>query len=291
MRRVFLAGLCLALVTAPARAQTPDEKKATVAWLGKLQTPDGGFQPAPGQAPSGLRATSSSLRALKYFGGEVPDREKAGAFVRSCFLKDSGGFADRPGGKPDVALTAVGLMALVELKLDTGPYESAALEYLGEHVKTFEDVRIAAAGLEAVGKQPPQAEKWREQVLALRNRDGTFGKGDGQARDTGGAVVALLRLGVKVEDREAVVKTLDAGQRKDGGFGKEGAGQSDLETTYRVMRCYHMLKSQPAGADRCREFIARCRNADGGYGVGPGQPSGTSGTYFAGTILHWLDEK
>jgi hypothetical protein len=291
MRRVLLAGLCLLVVSVPVRAQTAEEKKATVAWLRKLQAADGGFQPAPGKAPSGLRATTTALRALKYFGGEVPDRSAAADFVKSCFVKDSGAFADRPGGKPDVISTAVGIMAVVELKLPTDPYESGVLAYLGEHAKSFEEVRLAAAGLEALGKRPPQADDWLKEIVKMRHEDGTYGKGDGTARDTGGAVVAVLRLGGKVEHPEAIVKSLDAGQRKDGGFGKEGVAGSDMETTYRVVRCYHVLKAQPAGADRCRAFIASCRNADGGYAVAPGQPSSGSGTYFAGIVLHWLDSK
>jgi hypothetical protein len=52
-----------------------------------------------------------------------------------------------------------------------------------------------------------------------------------------------------------------------------------------------MLKTQPADPDRLRAFIGKCRNADGGYGVAPGQLSSAGGTYFAAIILHWLDEK
>jgi prenyltransferase beta subunit len=291
MRRVLLAGLCLLVVSVPIRAQTPDEKKATVAWLRKLQAADGGFQPAPGKAPSGLRATTTSLRALKYFGGEVPDQAACVEFVKSCFDKDSGGFADRPGGKPDVIATAIGVMAVIELKLSIDPYEAGTLRYLGEHSRGFEEIRLAAAGLEALGKRPPQADDWLKEITRMRHDDGTYGKGDGAARDTGSAVVAVLRLGGKVEHPEAIVKFLDAGQRKDGGFGKAGAAGSDLETTYRVVRCYHVLKARPAAADRCREFIASCRNRDGGYGVAPGEPSSAGGTYFAGIVLHWLDGK
>ncbi len=289
MRRVLLVALCLLIVCTPSRAQSSEEKKATVAWLRKLQTSDGGFQPAPGKAPAGLRATTSALRALKYFGGEAPDRAACAAFVQSCFDKETGGFADRPGGKPDVATTAVGIMGVVELKLPTEPYEAGVLGFLGSRARTFEEIRIAAAGLEALGKRPPQAEEWLKEVIKLRHADGTFGKGDGAARDTGGAAVVLLRLGGKVEHPDALIRFLDAGQRKDGGFGKAGAAGSDLETTYRVVRCYHMLKAQPAAAEKCRAFIASCRNADGGYGVAPGEPSNVSGTYFAGILLHWLD--
>jgi prenyltransferase beta subunit len=88
-----------------------------------------------------------------------------------------------------------------------------------------------------------------------------------------------------------VVKTLKAGQRKDGGFGKADAAGSDLETCYRVMRCFVMLKEKPADVAGLRKFVARCRNADGGYGIAPGQPSGAGPTYFASIVLHWLEGK
>jgi hypothetical protein len=149
---------------------------------------------------------------------------------------------------------------------------------------------MAAAGVEAAGKRPEQSRGWLEQLGKMRNAAGDFGQGDGAARDTGGAIVAVIRLGGTADHKARVLKTLRAGQRVDGGFGKAGAG-SDLETSYRVMRAFMMLKEQPNRPRRCREFVAKCRNADGGYGVGPGKPSGAAGTYFASQILHWLDEK
>ena len=106
-----------------------------------------------------------------------------------------------------------------------------------------------------------------------------------------GAVACVLRLGRKVKDPKRIVKALDAGQRKDGGFGRADASGSDLETSYRVMRTYHMLRAKPARADDFRAFVAKCRNKDGGYGVAPGQPSAAGSTYFASIILHWLGGK
>jgi prenyltransferase beta subunit len=290
MKRLLLVGFALLLVPAAAGAQSPDQKKATVAYLQQLQQKDGGFVPAAGPAKSSLRATSAALRALKYFGGDAKDRDAAATFVKSCFDKDGGGFVDSPGGKPDVAVTAVGVMALVELKLSTEPYEPAVLKYLGAHAKDFEQIRIAAAGLEALGKQPPQARAWLEQVRKSANADGTYGKGAGAARETGSAVVVVLRLGGKVENPDSILKSLNAGQRGDGGFGKADAKGSDLESSYRVTRAYHMLKAHPEKAQALREFIAKCRNNDGGYGVEPGSPSNVSGTYYAAIILHWLGE-
>jgi len=182
-------------------------------------------------------------------------------------------------------------MAVVELKMSTEPYADAVIKYLDEHSKTFEEIRLTAASFEALGKPPPHAEAWLEQIAKLRHADGTYGKKDGVAHDTGGAVAAVLRLGGKIEERDNVLNALNAGQRKDGGFGNAGVEGSDLGTCYRIVRCFHMLKAKPEGADRLRAFIARCRNDDGGYGVSPGQPSSVSGTYYATIISHWLDEK
>src|SRR5438067_603358 len=115
MKRTLAAVAVLMLAVVPAR--TAESNKSTIVYLQKMQNADGGFRPAADKEQSSLRATSSALRALKYFGGEAPDRSRAANFIKSCFDKSTGGFADAPGGKPDVALTAVGLMAVVELKM------------------------------------------------------------------------------------------------------------------------------------------------------------------------------
>jgi prenyltransferase beta subunit len=296
MKRVVLVVLASLVWLSPAWGQSVEQKKATVAYLRVLQKEDGGFlaaQPKPGAQGEGssLRATSAALRALRYFGGEPRNKTACAKFVRSCFQEANGGFSDHNDGQSDVTSTAVGLMAVIELKLPADEFTAVAVRFLGEHAKTFEELRIAAAGLEAVGKRPPQADAWLKQILQMRNTDGTYGKRDGVARATGGAVVAVLRLGGKVEDAAAVVKTLQAGQRADGGFGKEDAKGSDLETTYRVLRCFVMLKARPADVGALRGFVAKCRNDDGGYGVAPGQASSAGATYFAAIILHWLAEK
>lgn len=290
MRRILVV---LALASVPhftAPAQTPEQKKESVAYLQSLRTADGGFAasgPVKGDSPSSLRATSAALRALKYFGGAARNRADAEKFVAACYNKGAGAFADRPGGKPDVATTAVGLMAVVELKMPLAEYEAGAVRYLAENARTFDEIRIAAAGLEVVGKRPAEADSWLKQIAAPRNKDDTYGAGAGLTRATGGAVACWLRLGGKLENAGAVVAAMMKGQRSDGGFGREEVEGSDLETSYRVLRAFVMLKAQP-DADNLRGFVARCRNADGGYGVMPGQPSTVSATYFASIILHWL---
>jgi prenyltransferase beta subunit len=297
MNRFALILIAGAFCLAPARAQTADERKQTVEYVRGLQIDGSGFLAAKtlpggaGRAEPSLRASSSALRALKYFGGEPRDAKACAKFAEGCWSKTAGGFSDLPSSpKPDVFSTAVGLMAVVELKLPPEAYVEPALKFLANNAKDFEQVRIAAAGLEAVGKRPKIADAWLDEIAKLRNADGTYGKGAGAARDTGGAVAAVLRLGGKVEQRDNVVKALKDGQRPDGGYGKADAKVSDLETTYRVLRALHMLKEKPDVA-KLREFIAKCRNADGGYGVAPGDKSSVGGTYFAGIVLHWLEEK
>ncbi len=279
-------------VRRPCRAgESVSQKEATIAYLRKLQADDGGFRPDARAKQSDLPSVNGALRALKYFGGEPRDRSACAEFVKRCFDKENGGFGLRPGDKAAYRPTAVGIMAVAELKMPLEPYSELVIKYLDEHSKSFEEIRLTAASFEALGKPAPHADTWLGQIARLRHSDGTYGKGDNVVRDTGGAVCAVLRLGGKVEHPENVLKALNAGQRRDGGFGKAGAEGSDPETTYRVMRAFHMLKARPEGADRIRAFLARHRNDDGGYGVAPGQPSSVSGTYYAGIILHWLDEK
>jgi prenyltransferase beta subunit len=290
MRSLLSVFAALAVAHA-AVAQTADEKKATLAYLSKLQTREGAFRPDARAEQPTLRGTSASLRAIKYFGGKPEQTEACQKFVLSCLDGKTGGFADRPGGKPDVVVTAVGLMALVELKVPTEKYQKRAIAFMADNAKSLEEVRMVAAGLEAVGKSSDKNDAWVRRLTALRNKDGTFGKGPALARDTGSYVACMLRLGGKVNDPAAIVKKLDALQRDDGAFGKEDVDFSDLETTYRVMRTYHVLKSKPAKLKELRAFVAKCRNDDGGYGVTPGLPSSAGGTYFASIILHWADAK
>ena len=189
-RQLVLACLAVPSFVGLASGQAPAQKKESVAFVRGLQSKDGGFMVKPGLGASSLRATSAALRALRYFGGEPADRAGAVTFVNRCFDPAVGGFADHPGGKVDVYSTAVGYMALVELRVPTVTKDALAqrdrvVKYLGEHAKDFNDIRIAAAGLEALRVLPPQAEQWLQEISRLRHEDGTAGTGNGAARETG----------------------------------------------------------------------------------------------------------
>jgi poly(3-hydroxybutyrate) depolymerase/prenyltransferase beta subunit len=285
MRRLIWSLAACALVFAPAvHAQSTADLARTAAYAAALQNPDGGFAAQAGQASS-LGATNSALRVLKYTGGSVPDVLACIAYVKSCHDAASGGFAPTPGGKPDVSTTAVGLMALDELKIPPERWADEAVAFFSRNVKTFEEIRIAVAGLEAVKKTSPDFEAWTAQVRAMRNPDGTFGKGADQGRDTGGAAVALLRMGVELDRKQAILAALQAGQRADGGWGM-GEGGSDLGSTYRVMRAFFMLGATP-DVDRLLAFVSRCRQSNGSYAARPGAAD-SGGTYFATIVIRWV---
>ena len=291
------ASVALLLLVAPAaRAQTPEivaaieDKLGTIRYVLKLEDPAGGFAPTAGAKP-GLRATSACVRALKYSAlpdGKTPIADKHAAFVLACFDPATGGFADAPGGKADVTLTSVGIMAAAELGVPKERYRKA-LDYLKDNAKSFEEVRIAAAGVEAWGVKDspfdlaPWVEAGREHLKAVGATD---------PREVGSAVALGLRLGANLgqQERQVIADLLTRGQRADGGWGKKDEKASDLETTYRVMRALVMLGRRPADAAKLRGFVASCRNADGGSGAKPGDPSGAGPTYYGAIITQWLVE-
>lgn len=294
MKRI-LCTIAALIVIAPWVQAGDAATKQTITYVQKLQTPGGGFiaQLSKGDAkvlPT-LRATSAAVRALHYLGGDITDKAACIKFVESCHDPETGGFADMPKGKPDVFTTAVGVMAVTELKMPVDKYGPGAIKFMTEHAKSFDEIRIGVAGLERLGAKSPKAEEWRREVGKGMKRNGTFGDGAGVARETGSRVVTLLRLGEKATLPDIVIKTLNEGQRQNGGWGKaDDPVASDLETTYRVMRCYMMLKARPGHVEGVRSFVAKCRNEDSGYGIAPGQPSSVNGTYFAAIVTHWLKE-
>ena len=268
-----------------------DDKTETIKFLAGLQRPDGGFLPAPGaKGESSLRATSAAVRAIKYLGGEVPNKANATDFVTRCYQPESGAFSDRPGGSWDVPLSAIGAMAAAELG---APVKlNRTVRYLAANAKTYEEQRLAVAGMEAAKEFAPEIKDWFRQLEITRKPDGTWGMGEGVGRSTGGNVAMILRSGGRLgaDQRTAVVAALKTAQRPDGGFGKSDAKESDTETTYRVMRAFHLLGEKPADGAKVREFLAKHRNADRGYGVAPGQPSTVGGTYYVAVIGHWLEK-
>src|SRR5262245_61094454 len=119
MRRLLAAAIVLAAPVA-VRAQDPKalEQAETMLFVLKLYDKEsGGFKVEPTGKPS-LRAVNGASKTLKYLGGRIPaaTKEKVTEFVQKCYDPATGGFAE-PGGKPDVAMTAVGIITAVEVDI------------------------------------------------------------------------------------------------------------------------------------------------------------------------------
>ena len=332
------------LLPALASAQTEEKVRAierqikalrAAKWVLEQEAPTGGFYLAP-QDPKldakpqpMLRATNGAVRALKYLGHPLlpKEREKHAKFVLSCYDPKTWAFAE-PGGKPDVAITSVGVMAAVELGIHKADF-AKAMDYLKENAKTFEDVRIAAAAVEAWGVKscPFKLDDWfavaRKHIAPLISLDDllmldeekiTALARDGLAREVGSVAAFHLRLRkppfgspdlltapkpnppipgfieIKINDEKVAGGLLEIGQRDDGGWGKKGEKASDIETTYRVTRAMMLMRGKVKEPEKLREFVAKHRTEDGGCAVKPGDKSSMSGAYYCTIVLHWLDE-
>jgi hypothetical protein len=275
----------LTLVASAVRAAplTTAEKQATLEYVERLRNEDEGFRAAAAAGPSTLSATNTALRSIKYLGGQkLPPVQR---FLTGC-TDPSGGFVDMQGGAVDVRTTAMGLMVAAESKSRLVQDTAYTIrEYFEKHAATIPDLYFATASLDAAGLKVKKAPEWVKAFEGTLNADGTYGKGP---MENAGVAISLLRLGAALKDPAAVGRSLKAAQQADGGFSASGE-KSDLGTTYRMVRALYMLKEKP-DLELLRAFIAKCRNADGGYGVSPGQASTNSGTYNAAIVSFWLDD-
>lgn len=285
--------LALLLLPAFAFAQTADEKKATVKFIDSLRDPETGAwavsPPKEGEKlkPS-LRAVNGAVNALKFFGGELTDKEKVTKFVLSCFDEKTGAFAE-PGDKPTVAMTSVGVLAATALGIEKAKYKKA-MDYLKTNAKTFEDYRIGAAAIEAYGVKESGLDMKEffidvaEAALMSNTRESY------SLRGLASSAALEMRLGrmPDAEGKRVLLAALWKGQMTEGGWGKPDSKASDAETTYRVMRALMLLKEKPKDPEAVAKFVASCRRPDGGYGVDKDAPSSMSGVYYAAKISEWL---
>ncbi len=278
----LLLGLSCVFSASAARAQSPEDRALLAHAVAAGQKPNGGF--SAGTAEPTLGSTNGAIRILGFVGGSIPDPLKCIAYIQSCQDPASGGFAQTPGGKPDVATTASGLMSLGELHAADQATVDRAIGYLDQNAKTYEDVRIAVAGLEAVKAKALRPDAWVGIINEGRKPDGTWGEGPARAFDTGGRAAALLRLGQDPGQKEAIVALLKAGQQKDGGWAAKD-GPSELASSYRIMRALYMLGEKP-DLSALRSYLASHRRADAMYASAPGKDD-TGGTYFALIMLRW----
>jgi hypothetical protein len=272
--------LVVCSTTAHAQLTTAD-KQATLTYIDTLHDKSTGGYRVDTKTESSLRATAGAVRAIKYLGGDPSIKAEALKFMESHRDTVTGAFSEKTG-KPDCVITSVALLGIGAFK-EHGSFDKS-IDYLRANAKSFEEVRIGAAGLEATNTKPKWLDDWIAIANQQLNNDGTAGKGDGRARETASVAAMKLRLGYPLANKAKVIEVIVSGQRSDGGWGKADATASDLETTYRVMRALMLLKEKPKDAKSVHAWLAKHRNADGGYGLEPGKPSSMNAVYYVAAI-------
>src|SRR5205814_2132965 len=138
---------------APVGADDPGDK-STIEYVQKLATKNGAFQAQAskkgGKGGPTLAATAAAGRTLHLLKGTLPDPDATAKYVTSCYIPISGGFGARARTKADVTSTALALMALKDLDMPVDRFKAGTMKFLAENVKTFDEIRMAAAGLEGI---------------------------------------------------------------------------------------------------------------------------------------------
>ena len=199
-----------------ATGQTVADFTQTAAYAAAHQNADGGFAASPGQ-PSTLGATNTGIRVLDYVGGSIPDVAACIAFVKSCKVPGSG-FAQTPGGKPDVVTTAIGLLGRRGAE-DRRQGDDRRRHRLFR--RQFRD-RSRKSGCRSRASRrssakSPDFPRWAEQIEAMRQPDGSFGAGSSKAFATGGR-----RGGHPAHGHAA--REARGGHRRDQGWSAAGRG-------------------------------------------------------------------
>ncbi len=258
------------------------DNKATIQFLESLRDNETGAFKQTAKDKSSLRATNGAVKSLKVLGQKPTDIEKIQKFILGCYDPKTGAFAE-PDGKPDATITSIGIIVACEVGIDKKEFPKA-MDYLLENAKTFEEVRIGAAAVEAWGRDGLKLDGF----LAITNK-----VQNGAARAGAAIAVTQLRLGQSIpSEAMRIIKSdvLIPGQCDDGGWRKIDEKASDIESTYRVMRAFKMLDAKPKDIPQLRKFLESHRNNDGGSATKPGDPSTTSGTYYRVIVSKWLDD-
>ncbi|MSR30096.1 MAG: hypothetical protein EXR99_01200 [Gemmataceae bacterium] len=259
-----------------------EPKKSVQDYALSLENPDGGFLSEKAKEKTSLRATLGAIRISQMEKKSLSSLKAHQKFILSCW-KESGEFADTPGGKPDLITTVVGLMACKDANILEEKVRKSGVLYLIENAKNFEEVRMACAFLAQEKEIAQVREAWSGLVLNHLRQTKTQAKPHQLGREMAGALVTLLRLGVAPPMEYGFTGSW---RQQDGGFASANSTQSDMDTVYRVGRFLHMTQNQTE-LRKTLPFIEKCANADGGFGPAPGKPSTMGATYQARIVLLW----
>ena len=132
-----------------------------------------------------------------------------------------------------------------------------------------------------------------------RRENGSFNNtpvkdgGDGNILNTYWGIDALHILGNEEQLKNETIKWLQSCQLKNGGFTYQPnpviGANDDVAYTWAAVKALQLLSATPADEKSCIQYLLSLRNADGGFGKQPGQPSSPMATYYAIDALKTLN--
>ena len=132
----------------------------------------------------------------------------------------------------------------------------------------------------------PISPRWNEQLQGMRNPDGTWGEGPAQAYATGGAGAAVLRMGLKLDKRDAVIAALKAGQRRKGA-GRRTPGRLTWEPPTASCGRFTCFTKSPTSSD-CWRSSPAAASPTAATRASPAATGDLGGTYTATIVIYWV---
>src|SRR5438093_2040271 len=139
-RRLLLCLVAVVILASAGMAAplAPEQREASVRYVTSLENADGGFRATAAEGKSELKNMTPAVRAIHYLGGELAHPRRAAKFVQDLFDPATGSFHE-PGAAADVRSTAMGLLALVELKQPVSEQGPAIVRYFDRNAKEIPD--------------------------------------------------------------------------------------------------------------------------------------------------------
>ena len=180
----------------------PDSVSGSIA---ALHSEKGGYRSQAGE-PSSLAGTTKALRAYRYLGIELLDKEPQKEFLLSCFRADEAAFAEPGTKEPTILANAFALMMMAELELPEDVHAVSARDFLVEHVETHNEIYMALAGLQTMGLTKEIPADWILEMMEIAISKDPEVSLYQKAR----AIISCMRVGFNLPDYTIFLEPLES---------------------------------------------------------------------------------
>lgn len=154
----------------------------------------GGYKHSPADKEPTISATLMGLRTFRYLGVERENVARQREFLLGRFDEKKAAFVETGKTEPDALANAFALMLMGELRMPEDVHAVSARDYVVAEAKSFDEIYLAMAGLQAMGMHKEIPASWVKTMMdtALDEKSTAYDK----AR----AVVTCMRTGFNLPD-------------------------------------------------------------------------------------------